>query len=205
MRTDFLFQLLDSVGPVDRLGRLIVIGDILAERGFEGICRDKVIRLQMFALQQTEPDFDLIQPRRVGRQPVHLKVQPPCTRLLLLTEPPRELFGRMGGAIVQDEDHCVDLSSQRFGNDFLVYKGLEIDKALALTAGPVDLAIRHRKSSKQMACTTTMIASFVEHRLAWACWARKLLPFSCLDRGFLIETDQPGACSQERSRLAIGL
>lgn len=205
MRTDFLFQLLDCVGPVDRLGRLIVIGDILAESGFEGICRDKVIRLQMFALQQTEPDFDLIQPGRVGRQPVHLKVQPPFTRLLLLTEPPLELFGRMGDAIVRDEDHRVDLSSQGLGNDFLVYKGLEIDEALALTAGPVDLAIRHRKSGKQMACTTTMIASFVERRLAWACWARKLLPFSCLDRGFLIETDQPGACSQERSRLAIGL
>src|SRR5713226_6083405 len=79
-------------------------------------------------------------------------------------------------------------------------KAWKSTKHLRLTAGPVDLAIRHRKSGKQMACTTTMIASFVEHRLAWACWARKLLPFSCLDRGFLIETDQPGACSQERSR-----
>jgi len=116
MRTDFLFKLLDGVGPVDRLGRLIVIGDILAERGFEGICRDKVIRLQMFALQHTEPDFDLIQPGRVGRQPVHLKVHPPFTRLFLLTEPPLELFGRMGGAIVQDEGHRVDLASKGQGS-----------------------------------------------------------------------------------------
>jgi hypothetical protein len=33
MRSDFLFKLLDRVGPVDRLGRLIVIGDELAGSG----------------------------------------------------------------------------------------------------------------------------------------------------------------------------
>src|SRR6266436_9105500 len=202
MRTDFLFKLLDGVGPVDRLGRLIVIGDIRSERGFEGMRAGKVIRLQMFALQPTPPDFELIQPRCVGRQPEHLKVQSPFTRLFLLTEPPLELFGRMGGAIVQDEGHRVDLASKGFGNDFLLHKGLEIDKALALTAGAVDPPISDGESGKQMACTTAMIARLVEHRLAWACWARRPLPLACLDRGFLIETDQPGACSQEGSRLA---
>src|SRR5436309_13732477 len=205
MRTDLLFKLLNGVSPVDRLGRLNVIGDILSERGFEGIRAGKVIRLQMFALQHTEPDFDLIQPGCVGRQPVHLKVQPPFTRLFLLTEPPLELFGRMGGAIVQDEGHRVDLASKGFGNDHLLEKGLEIDKALAAAAGSVDLSISDRQSGKQMACATTMVASFVQQRLAWACWARRLLPLACLDGGFLIEADQPRACSQEGSRLAIGL
>src|SRR6266550_5226539 len=205
MRTEFLLKLLDGIGPVDRLGRLIVRGEVLAERGFEGMCCDKVIRLQMFALQHTEPDFDLIQPGGVGRQPEHLKVQPLFMRLFLLAEPAFELFGRMRGAIVQDEGHRMDLSSHRFGNDFLLYKGLEINKALALTAGSVDSPISDRESGKQMASTTAMIARLLEHRLAWACWARRLLPLACLDRGFLIETDQPGACSQEGSRLAIGL
>ncbi len=146
----------------------------------------KVIRLQMFALQPTPPDFDLIQPRCVGRQPVHLKVQAPFTRLFLLTEPPRELFGRMGSAIVQDEGQRVDLASQGFGNDHLLEKGLEIDKALAAAAGSVNLSIGDRESGKQMACATTMVASFVQQRLAWACWARRLLPLACLDGGFLI-------------------
>ena len=45
MRTDFLFKLLDGVGPVDRLGRLIIIGNVLVERGFEGMRAGKVIRL----------------------------------------------------------------------------------------------------------------------------------------------------------------
>ena len=56
-----------------------------------------------------------------------------------------------------------------------------------------------------MACAATMIASFVQHRLAWACWTRRLFAFSCLDGGFLIEADQPGPCAQEASRLSIGL
>ena len=205
MRTDFLFKLLDGVGPVDRLGRLIVIGDIRSERGFEGMRAGKVIRLQMFALQHTEPDFDLIQPRCVGRQPEHLKVQSPFTRLFLLTEPPLELFGRMGSAIVQDEGHRVDLASKGFGNDHLLEKGLEIDEALAAAAGAVDLSIGDRESGKEMACATTMVARFVQQRLTWACWARRLLPLACLDGGFLIQAHQPRACSQEGSRLAIGL
>jgi len=79
----------------------------------------------------------------------------------------------------------LHLAPQGFGNDLLLYKGLEIDKAFARPAGAVDLAIGDGESGKQMADPTTMIASFVQHRLAWACWARRLFPFSCLDGGFL--------------------
>ncbi len=205
MRSDFLFKLLDSVGPVDRCGRLIVIGDVLVERGFQGSGTDKLIGLQMFALQDTEPDFNLIQPGRIGRQPMHLEMQSPVTRTFLLLEPAFEPFRSMGGAIIQDEGHGVDLPPKGFGNDDLLEKGLEIDKALARAASPIDVAISHGESGKQMAGPTTMIASFVQHRLAWACWARRLFRFSCLDGGFLIEANQPGACSQEDSRLTIGV
>src|SRR5260370_3094795 len=176
MRTDFLFKLLDGVGPVDRLGRLIVIGDILAERGLEGMRAGKVIRLQMFALQPTPPDFELIQPRCVGRQPVHLKVQAPFTRLLLLTEPPRELFGRMGSAIVQDEGHRVDLASKGFGNDHLLEKGLEIDEALAAAAGAVDLSLRAPGSCKNKARAPNPAPSFVPHPRAPTPLANSRLP-----------------------------
>ena len=205
MRSDFLFKLLDRVGPVDRFGRLIVIGDVLVERGFQGRGTDKMIGLQMFALQETEPDFDLIQPGRIGRQPLHLEVQSPVTRAFLLLEPAFELLRRVGGAIVQDEGHRVDPPPKGFGNDHLLEKGLEIDKALALAAGSVDLAIGDGQSSKQMACTTTMITCFMEQRLAWACWARRLFSLACLNGGFLIQTDQPRACLQEDERLSIGL
>jgi len=205
MFSEFLFEFLDRVGPVDRFGSLVVIRDVLAERAFESTGAEKVIGLQVFALQHTEPDFELIEPGGIGRQPEHLKVQSPFTRLFLLTEPPLELFGRMGSAIVQDEGHRVDLASKGFGNDHLLEKGLEIDEALAAAAGAVDLSIGDRESGKEMACATTMVARFVQQRLTWACWARRLLPLACLDGGFLIQAHQPRACSQEGSRLAIGL
>ena len=45
MFSEFLFKLLDRVGPVDRFGRLVVISDILTERSFESIGTEKVIGL----------------------------------------------------------------------------------------------------------------------------------------------------------------
>ena len=131
MISEFLFKLLDGIGPIDRFGSLVVIGDELVERVFQVRCADKMIGLQMFALKHTEPDFDLIQPGGIGRQPVHLKMQSPGTSTFLLTEPAFELFRSMGGAIVQDQGHRVDLPPKGFGNDLLLHKGLEIDKAFA--------------------------------------------------------------------------
>src|SRR5437868_15004241 len=111
----------------------------------------------------------------------------------------------MSGSIVQNQGHRLHPPTQRFRNDFLLHKGLEIDKALPLTAGPVDLAIGDGEAGKQMAGTTTLIARLMQHRLAGACWTRWLLALTGLNGRFLIQTDQPGACSQEGSRLSIGL
>ena len=111
----------------------------------------------------------------------------------------------MGGAIVQDEGHYLHLAAKGFGNDFLLEKGLEIDKALALSASAVDLPIGDGESGKQVAGATPMRACLVQHRLIRACWARRLLALASLNGGFLIKTDEPDACSQERSRLAVGL
>ena len=49
MISEFLFKLLHSIGPVDRFGRLGVIGDILVERAFKVLRAEKVIGLQVFA------------------------------------------------------------------------------------------------------------------------------------------------------------
>ena len=32
MLTEFVFKFLDRIGPVDRLGRLVVVSDVVAER-----------------------------------------------------------------------------------------------------------------------------------------------------------------------------
>jgi hypothetical protein len=205
MVSEFLFKLLNAVAPFDRFGRLVVRGDELVERAFQVRGAEEVIGLQVFALEHTEPDFDLIQPGCIGRQPEHLKVQPSITSPLLCAEPAFELLGSVGGSIIQDEGHRVDFPSQCLRNDCLLYKGLEIGKAFATTARSVDRPISNRQAGKEMAGATTMVACFVEHWLAWACGARRLDPFSCLNGRFLIQTDQPGSFAQERPGLAIGL
>ena|SRR2546425_9741594 len=111
----------------------------------------------------------------------------------------------MGGAIVQDEGHRVHLAPERFGNDDLLEKGLEIHKAFARAAQAVDLAIGHREASKQLARATPLVARFVQQRLAWLGWAWRLFALACLDGGFLIQAQQPDACRQQRSCLAIGV
>src|SRR5947209_11823467 len=104
----------------------------------------------------------------------------------------------MSGAIVQDEGHGLHLAAKGFGNDDLLEKGLEIDKALTRSASAVYLSISDGESGKQMASAAPMIAGFVPHRLVRECWARRLLPLTRLDRGFLIQANQPGACLQKR-------
>lgn len=170
-----------------------MMGDELVERAFEILCAKKVIGLQVFALKYTEPDFDLIQPGRIGGQPEHPKMQSLATGAFLLTEPSFELLGSVRRAIIEDEGHRVDAPSQGFGNDLLLHKGLEIDKALALAADSIDLAIGDRESSEQMAGTATMVASFVEHRLAWVGGARRLLALACLD-GRFSRRGRPARC-----------
>ena len=197
MRSEFVFKLLDGIGPVDRFGRLVVVGDKLADRLLQVLRTDKVIGLQQFALQKTKPDFDLIEPRGIGRQPEHLEVQSPFTGLFLLPQPAFELLRRMRGSIVHNQDHRVDFPPQRFGNDLLEKKGLEIGEVLARATGTVDTSISHGKPGKQMPCPAPMVARLPQlwmppdGRTWW------LFAFTCLDRGFLVQTHRPGSLSQQ--------
>src|SRR5258708_40217626 len=108
---------------------------------------------------------DLIKPGSVGRQPMHLEVQSSFTGLFLLIKPPFKLFGSVRGSVIEDEGNRLHLTTQGFGNDVLLHKGLEIDKAFALAAGSVNLAISNGKPSKQMAYAATLIPRFMQHRL----------------------------------------
>ena len=123
MFSEFLFELLRGVGPVDGFGSLVVIGDVVGESGFKSCRRDEMVGLQAFAL----------------------------------------------------------------------------------STGAVDLTIGDGESGKQMAGTAALIPRFVQHRLTWASWTRRLVAFTGLDGGFLIETDQPGPCLQERACLDLGV
>src|SRR5229473_8708607 len=98
---------------------------------------------------------NLIEPGGIRRQPMDLEMESEIADAFLLAEPAFQLFGRVGGAIVQNEDDRVNLASQCFRNDDLLHKSLEIDKTLALSTNSVDLTIGDGESSKQVACAAT--------------------------------------------------
>src|SRR5260370_8461610 len=165
MRSEFVFKLLNRVGPVNRFGGLVAIGDVVVESGCQSRRSDEVVGLQTFALEQTEPDFDLIQPGGIGRQPEHLEAQPSFTHLLLLTEPAFKLFGGVRGSIIKDEGHRLHLTTQRFGNDLLLHKGLKVDKAFAHPTGSIALAITETNPAIPMTATANLRPSYAQPRL----------------------------------------
>src|SRR2546429_158288 len=97
---------------------------------------------------------------------MHLEMEPPVVELFQLPEPAFELFGGMSGSIIENEGDRLHLSAQRFRNDLLLHKSLEIGKAFPLSAGSVDFAVSNREASKQVSNATTMITRFREHWFA---------------------------------------
>ena len=146
MCSEFLLKLLERIGPVDGFGSLVVISDVLVERGFKGGGTEEVIGLQAFALKHTEPDFDLIQPGGMGRHPEDLKVEWPLAVAFLLTEPPFKLFGRVRGAqkLGNRQSICVVGGAQRPGHRRRRVRqtgGVRRDDGSALRAAPACLDV----------------------------------------------------------------
>ncbi len=159
--------------------------------------------LQAFALQDAEPNFDLIEPGGVGRQPADLEVEWRLERGLELLQPAFQLFRGMSRAVVQDESDRGHFAAHGFGHNDLLDKGLEIDKALAGAASPVDAAIGHTQACKQVAGTSPMVARCVQ--LGFASQGRTWLLFTLtgLDRRFFVEGQEPGSFSQQGSSAGI--
>lgn len=157
------------------------------------------------ALEQAEPDFNLIKPGSIRGQPQNVEVQAQIAHAVLLLKPAFELLGSVGGAVIKDENDGVHLSMKSLRKNDLLDKTLEIEKPLALAAGSIDLAIGDGKSGEQMTCTATMVAHFVESRFVWTSRTRRLLPLARLDGGFFIQAHEPDAALQERLRLKIGV
>lgn len=77
----------------------------------------KVVRLEKLALQQREPDLDLIKPRGIGGQPIQLYGQFPLRCRHQFLSKAGELLGRMGWAIVEDQSDGLHSTAPSFWND----------------------------------------------------------------------------------------
>src|SRR5258708_31331007 len=64
---ELAFQFFNRVGPLEWLGGLVIAGNKVLDGLLKLIQGGKMVRLQELALQQTEPNLNLIEPGGVGR------------------------------------------------------------------------------------------------------------------------------------------
>jgi hypothetical protein len=205
MDSEFVFKLLNRVGPFDRLGLLVVIHEKVSNGLFQVLDTDKVIGLKQLALQDTEPDLQLIEPGGIRRQPTDVKRELTLHHCWLFLQPAFQLLRSVGGSIVQDQADRPYTALKRLLDDDLLHKGLKIGKGFARTAAAIDLPIGDTQSRKQVPGATTLIAGFLKFGPTTLRWARRLLPFSSLDRGFLIQTEQLGSLAPQALGVGVQL
>src|SRR5579885_2840524 len=164
-----------------------------------------MIRLKQLALQDTQPNLQLIQPRGVGWQPTDFDGDGLCSAGGFGCQPGLQPLGRMGGPVIQNQSQGLDVACSGSRQNDLLQEGLKIHKALATGALAEDLSIGYTQPSKQMERSLPLVAWGLPHRVPstgrlW--WA---FGGAGLDRGLLLQADQPGACFQQGLSLGVAL
>jgi len=95
-RCELVFQVFNRVGPLERLGSLVIASNKVMNGLLKLIQAAEMVGLQEFPLQHTEPDLQLIEPGSIDRQPIELYGQFPLQRRRQFLNPTGELLGRMG-------------------------------------------------------------------------------------------------------------
>src|SRR6266699_63585 len=200
---ELVFQLLSRVGPLEGLGGLVIASNEVLDRLLKLIKAAEMIGLQEFALQETEPDLQLIEPRSVDRQPIELHPQFPLRRRRQLLHPTGQLFGRMGRPIIQHQCHRLHLAALGFCNDNRLEKGTEVDKAFARMALAIDQPISHTPGGHQVQCAMASVTWGLIDWMLGHGWTRSLLGLTSLNRGFLIGTDHPDPLLQQSTSVFV--
>src|SRR6266487_2189590 len=167
MDSEFVFKLLNCVGPFDRLGLLVEIHEKVSNGLFQVLDIDKVIGLEQLALQDTEPDLQLIEPGGIRRQPTDVKLELTLHHCWLFLQPAFQLLRSVGGSIVQDQADRPCTALKRLRDDDLLHKGLKIGKGFARAAAARDLPIGDTESRKQVPGATTLSDHWF--RRSWQC------------------------------------
>ena len=164
------------LGPRERVGVLVIGGDKgidllahLSRRGEAGAG-------QGIAGEDREPDFDLVQPRGVGRREVKMDV--------LVARPPAIVFRLMGVQIVQDD---VQLAAGMRGDE-AVHEVEELDPAATPVVAGLDQTggdIQRRKQRRRAVALVGVAET--GQRLAIGQPEPSLSAFQSLDVGLFID------------------
>ncbi len=115
-----------------------------------------MVGLQELALEQTEPDLKLIEPRGIDRQPIELHREFPLRRRRQFLHKARELLGGVSRAIIEDQRDLLHTTTVGLCDDNRLSKRAEIDEAFARVTLAVDQPISHAEGSHQVQCTMPM-------------------------------------------------
>jgi hypothetical protein len=152
----------------------------------------EVVHLQELALQNAEPDFDLIdQDALMGNQKTWKLNVPPWISHCACGH----RSNCLGACVVLLSKIKATVCTPRRSASGMICSNsrLEIDEAFSLASDPIDQTVDHAQGTKEMQCSLTLVAVRDVGRMPRHCWVRWLRSLPGLDRGFLIGTDNPNS------------
>jgi len=99
------------------LSSLIVASNEIQDDQSKLIKTGEMVRLQEFALEKTEPDFDLIEPGSISREPIEPHGQFFIRRCFQFLDPLGELLGGVGWTIIEDQRYRLYTTTVGFCKD----------------------------------------------------------------------------------------
>lgn len=153
-----MLQLFNRVRPLKWLGGLIGVRHKIQDGPLQLLTAGKMVRLEKLALEQTEPDLNLIEPRGIGRKPIELHRQFPFRLGCQFGDPSRELLGCVSRTIIEHQSDRLHPTALGFRNENGFSKGAEVDKPFARVALTIDQPIGHGECRHQVHSSTPMVA-----------------------------------------------
>ena len=150
---EFGFELFDGVRPSHRFGIPISFFEVAHEDSLDFISVLEIVRRQDVALHMRKDNLDLIQPGRMDRQPVDLDPE----RQVQAFDPFFDLFGRMRGAVVENQMQDADLLAPETAEEHLE-EGLEITEALSIETTRQSFAAIDQQRREQLDRSLALIA-----------------------------------------------
>lgn len=171
----------------------VTFREVVHDSAFKFLDIGEMSGSQHLAFQWREDDLHLIQPGGVDRQPVETDVEGKFQR----PDPSADLFGRMGGAVVEDQMQHPNSFGPEAPEDHLE-EVLELHEPFAREAARDRLSGVDEQSSEQMQDSLANVAGSMAHRLAGLGGIDPAGGGPGLHAGLLIRTDDDLSPSSQR-------
>src|SRR3984893_14788918 len=171
-----------GVLPFDRLGGLVVLVDVVEEFAPEVGGGGEDAAVDEIALDLGEPEFDLVEPGRVGGREVKTHVGVVSQELL-------DSLGFVGREVVEDD---VDLEIARLSGDQRAQEGNELSAGVVRSCLPEHLSGLGVERGVQGEGPTTDVLETMALGPARRKRQHRIAPVKRLDGGLLVQAEYDG-------------